>query len=145
MGLLFSCKKESHNQFSHWYVGNDSFSSNNVIIRYPPKFNGPSAVLLVCNDANNNFDLGFDLANLPLNGTFLIKDNNSDSVYYNSSTASIYIRNKSAYYIVSPTSNTYLTASSVNNKASYTMPPTWFINYFNDSDSVLIHGVFNQP
>jgi hypothetical protein len=147
--FLFSCKKESHNQFSHWYVGNDSFASNNVIVQSPPDPHNlpvwPPSVQLECLDANNNFILGFWLDDLPKGGTLFI--NNLDTVFYNPSVVDIYVHYHSAYYIVSNFSHSYLSASSSagTGKASYIMPPTWFVSYSNHNDSILVHGVFNEP
>jgi hypothetical protein len=39
----------------------------------------------------------------------------------------------------------YLVAASVNGKIQCTLAPTWFSNYYDTKDSVLINGTFNEP
>ena len=44
-----------------------------------------------------------------------------------------------------PVTLQYLQASKKNGKAEYLLAPTWFYSEIDPNDSVLIHGVFNEP
>jgi hypothetical protein len=39
----------------------------------------------------------------------------------------------------------YLVTDSINGKIQCTLAPTWFSNYYDTKDSVLINGTFNEP
>jgi hypothetical protein len=138
--FLISCKKESHNQFSYWYVGNDSFSSNNVGVVIEPY-----GIDLNCNNIKNSF--GFTFENnyhLPVSGNFLITDSLTDDPTITNEVGPGF-HYMDSFYTVSKSAVSYLHASSVNGKAEFTLDSTWFINYNNPNDSVIIHGIFNQP
>lgn len=140
MGLLFSCKKESHNQFSHWYIGSDSFASNNVIVR--TDYTGTD---LICNDIKNSFAFGFaNNFHLPDNGILILTDSISSN-YGITNQVTYGFHYNGNFYRVSKSANGYLIASAVNGKASYKLDSTWLINYNNPNDSVIIHGIFNEP
>ncbi len=48
-------------------------------------------------------------------------------------------------YGVTASNTVKLHASEQNGKAQYTLPQTWFVNYNNPQDSLLVEGVFNEP
>jgi len=134
--------REPPKQYSYWVVNEDSFRTNNV------KKNiglGACAIGNSQDDNNNCFSIRFHVGQeLPKTGTFLIVDSTfsgSQNIGY----AACDFRYKNVYYYVPYPTNSTFTATSVEGKAQYSLPPTWFVNYYNHNDSVLIHGVFNEP
>lgn len=152
VGLLFSCKKESHNQFSHWHVGNDSFASNNVNVSYEYDNNGlyepaiKTGIILSCLESNG-FAISFHDRITFLTAGIIPIDNGADTFHTPTADMKIYYHSGSTNKIYYPSlyGNYSLSASSVNGKAQYILSPTPFINMNDHSDSVIIHGVFNQP
>ena len=137
---LTTCKKKNNNQYSTWYVNSEKFSTNKVTVALGKE------VARIGNDENdykNNFLIGFNLAYLPTAGSFPIvhRGGNLHSV----STVGIGFYYHGLFYIISDNNDGVLVASAANNKARYTLAPTWFVNYDNSDDSVLIKGVFNEP
>ena len=128
---------EDNRQYSYWTVNEDSFSTNHVETAI-----GKARVDLYSEGFVNRFSMTFNFGyELPKNGSFPLAKVPTDDpnivgigFYYNT-----------VHYIPSPSSNSVLSAASINNKARYTLPPTWFINYDNHSDSALISGTFNEP
>jgi len=131
--------KNTSKQYSYWVVNEDSFSTNEVTIAIGKAESGMGN-----NQSNreNNFSISFNIGyKLPVSGYFnLAKEQTQDP-----DIVGIGFNYNKVWYIPSLYSNSLLTASSVNNKARYALPPTWFVNYYNHNDSVLIHGVFNEP
>jgi hypothetical protein len=129
-----NCKKKDNRNYSYWQVNQDKFSSNNVSVDI-----GKAIASFSCNDFVNNFTIAFHFSFLPLTGTYPINkssNQNPDSVilnfYYN---GNFYLPKKSGY----------LNIGSINGKTQCTLPPTWYCNYSNSNDSVLINGTFNEP
>jgi hypothetical protein len=134
--LMFTaCKKEK--QYSTWYVNSDSFSTNEAetsIGKAIAKFSSLN------HDNKNYFRIGFNVGYLPTEGQYKIEYNSTTSIF---SGISFYYNG--VFFISSPNTENYLYASSNSGKASYSLPATWFINYDNHEDSVLIKGTFNEP
>lgn len=142
---FYSCHKnekpspvpEDNRQYSHWVVNEDSFSTNEVIVDIGHVFTR----IRSNSDPDNYFRMQFNLTYLPEYGSFhLTTHETSDpanaeiSFYYNG-----------IFYVISPTENSSLEASLVNNKSQFKLDTTWFLNYYDNTDSVLIRGEFNEP
>jgi hypothetical protein len=95
-----------------------------------------------CRDINNWFGIIFYLDHLPRNGEWPIVNANSQQDP-TLAVLGFYYHNRS--YGISPNETKALKASENNNKASYYLAPTWFVNTNDANDSVLIQGVFNEP
>lgn len=134
--IAFSaCTKAEKKQFSYWKINGQDYSSNNV----ESSLGKPSATIS-CHEVNR-FDLYFFKSYFPTSGTWLmVRD-----VNHNTELVSMNFYLGSKVYIISVNENKYLIASLKNNKAQYSLPPTWFTNYNNFNDSVLVEGTFNQP
>jgi hypothetical protein len=139
--LLQSCKDdvqpEPEKQYSYWKVNGENFKSNNISIGIGKVRSGFSS-----QDLANRFGLTFYLPYLPTNEEWPIVSNN---VQQNSNLAELGFWYQGQPYGISIHENNNLIASKVNNKASYYLEPTWFVNTGNVNDSVLIEGTFNEP
>jgi hypothetical protein len=141
---FYSCHKKEkptptpdNRQYSYWTVNEDSFSTKEVIVDIGHVFTR----IRSNSDADNYFRMQFKLTYLPEYGSFhLTTYETSDpanaeiSFYYNG-----------IFYVISPTENSSLEASLVNNKSQFKLDTTWFLNYYDDTDSVSIRGEFNEP
>lgn len=132
--LLLGCKKKP--PYSYWTVNGDSFSSNDVDATI-----GKAVAIFGSNGISNSFSISYYGGYFPVNDTLLINPGNGPdlsgihiSFYYNTK-----------FLIISPNTKSYLEASEQKNKAIYHLHPTWFVNYDNANDSVLISGTFNEP
>ena len=134
--ILFACNKTEKKQFSYWKINGQEYSSNNVTSSI-----GKAVANIDCLD-KNSFDVTFQLPFLPtdrnLRITNQINNQSSDLVKLN-----FYLDTIS--YHISINENKKLIASQVNNKAHYTMEATWFVNYNNPADSILIEATINEP
>jgi hypothetical protein len=136
---LFSaaCSKKDKKQYSTWNVNGENFSSNDVTGEL-----GKAISILSSNDINNRFSFGFAIAaELPKEGSFVISHVKNDapdkvvlSFYYNGN-----------FMKIAPSQNTAIVAANNKGKAQYTLPPTWYVYFENQNDSVLISGIFNEP
>jgi hypothetical protein len=129
-----NCKKKDMRNYSYWQVNQDKFSSNNVRLEQ-----GKAVTVLACSDNGNNFTIYSEYSRIKIPGTYAIKQsssNNPDSI-----SAGFYYKGKCYISMHSG----YLVAGSVNGKIQCTLAPTWFSNYYDTKDSVLINGTFNEP
>jgi len=130
--------REPPKQYSYWVVNEDSFSTNDVALDI-----GKGTIRMGSNnDVKNYFRLQFNFGyQLPVSGDWPLSSVETQDPQM----AEISFYYKSDFYIVSTFENAFIHASLEQNKARYALPPTWFVNYYNHNDSVLIHGVFNEP
>jgi len=145
IGALFiflsftTCKKGDHihSNYSYWRVNNDSFRTNNV------SATASKVVMFFSSqgDFNNHFDIRFPYPYFPTSGLFKVKC--CTITGYNVALFSFIY--KGQLYGPSLFSNTYVTPVLENNKAKYVLLPTWFVNFYNANDSVLIQGTFSEP
>lgn len=134
--FVAACGKKTKKQFSTWTITGENFSSNNVNVTI-----GKVRVDLACSD-QNRFGLTFNIGNqLPKAGNFGIEHNSGSK----SDSVSVGFYKGSVFYVISPFALGMISASEVNKKASYLLAPTWFVNYHDSQDSVLISGKFNEP
>jgi hypothetical protein len=134
---IVSCKKGK--QYSTWNINGEDFSANNVgVFIVDSEF-----CYLTNNDTNNQFLVGFfnTGSRLPVNGTFKL------NTYPAGATpdCDVQFHYKGKTYHPTFTNTGVIHASSINEKASYTLPASWFIPISNLGDSVLIEGTFNEP
>ncbi len=132
---FWACKKET--RYSTWQVNNETFSYNDIEIAI-----GKARCGLASRDMNNRFSLGFEIGyGLPTSGAFEL---NTFTPGLQLCGINFYYHGK--FYYHTPSKLGVLYASSVDGKASYTLPPSWFVNYDNPNcDSLLIQGTFNEP
>ena len=142
ISLLFACKKETPKQFSNWKMDEQAYSSNNVTTSI-----GKAIANLDCWD-KNRFGIRFysfsvsHPNSLPDAGEFLlVKDNPSQ----NPNMVLLYLYIDTVGYAPSPSETKYLKAERVEGKIRYTLPPMWYVNYYNTDDSVFVEGIFNEP
>ncbi len=114
-------------------MGNDSFKSNNV-----EKAIGKVVAGIACRDDSNRFNISFRFGSLPTHGNFPVAktgiqhpDSVGVSLYY-----------KGEYYI--PYSLGILHRDT-GVKFQAILDPTWYVNYDNPLDTVLISGIFREP
>ena len=130
------CKKSDSPQYSYWYVNTDSFSTNTATVD-----RGKAETDIQTNSLENGFGFTFYLDYLPENGTFSITNTIVQYQYY----VGIGIHYKNNYYNVLKDLRDSLIATSSNSKAQYILNKTWFKNYSDSTDSILVHGIFNEP
>lgn len=134
---IAACNKKDKKQFSTWTVNGKIFSTNEVTTDL-----GKAICILSSNDINNRFTFGFAIGvKLPIEGNFLIshvKNDDPDKVVL-----SFYY--KGNFMKIAPSQNTAVAATDNNGKALYTLPPTWYVYFDHQNDSVLISGTFNAP
>lgn len=136
--LLIACKKDEPKQYSYWTVNGQEYNSNNV--EAVEGQNRPLSIL--ASHDQIRFDLRFQLGYFPIADSWpLATAATIDQPML--ATLGFYLGNKP--YIASGNNTNQLGASTHNNKARYTLPPTWFVNYYDSGDSVLISGTFNEP
>ena len=140
--LLFACKKETPKQFSYWKMDEQTYSSNNVTTSI-----GKAIANVNCHD-RNRFDItfySFSISHpnsLPDAGEFLlVKDNPTQKA----NMVLLYLYIDTVSYAPSPSETKYLKAERVEGKIKYTLPPMWYVNYYNPNDSVFVEGIFNEP
>jgi hypothetical protein len=145
--LLFACNKKDKDapkQYSTWIVnGADTFTTNNVDtqIASNPDHSNYGAVL-ASHDDKNRFSLAFQLDYFPSNGKYQLYTPPAGGTVLTA--IKFYYNNQFYYHTMSKIDTIY--TSSINNKPSYAMPPSWFINYNNPTgDSISIQGTFNIP
>ncbi len=135
---IYSCKKKEQDApYSHWVVNSmDSFSTNNLSknadgLRSLYAFGGG-------NDLANTFYMDFGpYGGFPESGNYPITfDNYPFKIIF-------YYRNVS--YLPSQHAFTNLTVVKKNAQVHYLLPPTWFYQWQNHDDSVLINGEFIMP
>lgn len=131
--LLISCNKDNKKQYSTWYVNGQEFKSNNV-----QKDIGKIVSGIMGGEQANRFTLAFYFSPLPTSGTFHVirgKHAHPDSVnfvfYYNNNFYTPY--HDGSINIIN------------NKKFRAELSPTWYKNYDNPLDTVLISGTFNEP
>ena len=97
--------------------------------------------ILSVNNHTNSYTLSFTLDYFPSSGDFELNTTTPGvklfaiTLYYNSK-----------FYYHTPSKIDTLSASSIDNKANYNLPPSWFVNYDNPTgDSILVQGTFNLP
>ena len=124
-------------QYSYWVVNEDSFKTNHVSADI-----GKARMDLYAEGFENRFGIGFNFGyELPRNGSFIIAHDDTNNPNY----VHVGFYYHDSLYVISPNTNNSIIASSVNGKAQYTLSPTWFVDYYDHSDSVLISGTFNEP
>ena len=134
--LFFACKKnENNNQFSYWYVNNDSFRSNNM---YRNISHNDAAY--GCSDNGNNFTVTFHFPSFPKSGRYPLGLTSPAIQDPDSIVLCFYYKN--VFYV--PVEG-YVDVSSLENKTKCTLSPTKFVNYDNHYDTVRIHGSLNEP
>ena len=121
--------------YSYWKVGNDSFKSNNV-----GKSIGKLGAVISCEDKNEsgNFTIGFRFGGLPTYGDFPLAKTgiqHPDSV-----AVSFYYRNN--FYKIYGSGFLHRDTGV---KFQARLSPTWYVNYGNPLDTVLISGIFREP
>ncbi len=129
-----NCKKKDTRNFSYWQVNQDKYSSNNV--RFDK---GKAITVFSCSDIGNNFYFSSIPSHFYFSGIYPFKQsasNNPDSI-------SVAFYYKGNCYI--PLHSGYLKTDNINGKIQCTMLPTWYSNYYDSKDTVLINGTFNEP
>ena len=119
--------------YSYWKVGNDSFKSNNV-----EKAIGKVVAGIASRGEPNRFTIGFRFGYLPTHGNFPVAKTgiqHPDSV-----AVSFYYRSN---FYISYGSGFLHRDSGV--KFQAILDPTWYVNYDNPLDTVLISGIFREP
>jgi hypothetical protein len=129
-----NCKKKDNRNYSYWQVNQDKFSSNNVKLDI-----GKAITVLSCSDNGNNFNFTSLYSHFYTPGIYPLKQSSS----YNPDSVGACFYYKGKFFI--PMYSGYLVAASVNGKIQCTLAPTWFSNYYDTKDSVLINGTFNEP
>lgn len=121
--------------YSYWKVGNDSFKSNNV-----EKAIGKLIVGISCLDRNEsgNFTMVFHFGALPTSGDFPLQKSSSQ----NPDSAILNFYYKGNFYI--PYRLGFLHRDT-GVKFQARLEPTWYVNYDNPLDTVLISGIFREP
>ncbi|RYE00180.1 MAG: hypothetical protein EOP54_01230 [Sphingobacteriales bacterium] len=129
--FFFSCTKTNSNQYSHWNVNGEAYSSNEVALS---ETKGGSYL----KEINGLFQLRFGLMQLPAHNMYVLKHptNNPDYATLR------FLHNNTTYTVAND--SVLLIFNQVNDKAQFTLPPTWFISAA-ANDSVLIEGIFNAP
>lgn len=135
--LLVACNKDAKKQYSHWKVNGVAYSSNNV--EATEAYNRPVSSVY-CRD-KTRFDISFNIEKLPHSGEFPVRNDNSQSP----SIVSVGFCFNTVCYGVKENNIATLKASDINGKAQYALAPTWFVNFNNPDDSLLIEGIFNEP
>ncbi len=121
--------------YSYWKVGNDSFKSNNV-----QKTIGKLIAAISCRDRNEsgNFTMTFHFGALPTFGDFPLQKTSSQRP--DSAILNFYY--KGNFYI--PHSLGILHRDT-GVRFQAILAPTWYVNYDNPLDTVLISGIFREP
>lgn len=139
--IIQGCKKENNRKYSTWIVnGTGKFTQKaTASIDCNPDHSYCRASLTT--EGSNRFGLGFRLDHFPTTGKYeLITYTPQEEVC----AITFYYHDKFYYHTPSKAHTMY--ASSERGKASYTMPPSRFVNYNNPTgDSILIEGTFNEP
>jgi hypothetical protein len=136
--LIVSCNKKEKPNVSTWTVNGETFTGMAEVSL------GKAIAILSSNDIKNRFSITFYQSypeHLPREGKWPISAGSGQDP--NRVYVDFHYNNK--VFIISPSKIKYLEASTINEKASYTLNPTWYISYDNPADSVLIQGTFNQP
>lgn len=137
--IWLACNKEKPKQYSYWTINGQKYSSNNVAAT--EGHNRPLSVLS-CHDSIR-FDLHFMQGYLPTEGSWALATLSSSN---DPSNAILGFYFGPTPYIVSEHNTNHLEASVYNDKARYSLAPTWFINFHHPTaDSILIEGTFNEP
>lgn len=135
--ILLFAKCGKRKQYSHWKVNGNEYRSNNI----EKTVGQGSGGYLSCMDQEARFSLYFDCTCLPVGGDYqIVKDVNSTP-----GLVEVKICFSSRCYIVSEHEKKMLSSSYQNEKSRYEMPPTWFVNFNNPTDSILVEGTFNEP
>ena len=155
IGLLLvwtACKKKkteeapAPKQYSTWIInGTDTFTTNEVdsSINCNPDYSYCTADF-GSNDLVNRFGFDFFLPYFPSSGAWPLGDSTASN-QQNSNYVYSGIRYNSQFYIETILGKDTLYASSTNGKISYKLNPTWYKNYNNHDDSILVQGTFNLP
>jgi hypothetical protein len=127
-------------QYSYWTVNGDSFSTNHVEATI-----GKARMDLYSENAANLFFISFNFGfELPKNGNFTISHlNDPDSANFAYVHVSFHYHD--SVFLIANNEHAILSAHFANDKAQYILDPTWYVNYENPLDSVLIQGEFNEP
>lgn len=136
--LLIACNKEKPKQYSYWTINGQEYSSNNV--EAAEGHNRPLAILGSYDSVR--FDISFKQGYLPTEGNWPLATLSSSN---DPTKANMGFYFGTTPYIVSEHNTNLLQASANNDKARYSLSPTWFINYHDPADSILIEGTFNEP
>ena len=133
--LIISCKKEK--QYSTWSINDRRYSSNNIesSVNHDGEL-GFGSVL-----GESGFHMLFHVSEYPT--TDLAISNSSH--YTNTVQIGINDTITMATYVAAEDGVYTLKARVVNGKAQYILEPSWFVKYYDHTDSVLVQGIFNQP
>ena len=132
--LVFSqCSKRK--QYSTWSIDGVEYSSNSVEV---------SSYRGLCNirsDDKVRFSLTFWQPSLPTNEHFFITRRENLGI----GKVSIGICRDTICYGISPHETKSITAVLNKSKAQYIMLASWFVNFADPLDSILVEGTFNEP
>jgi hypothetical protein len=132
--LSLSCKKDK--KYSQWVVNGESFATNDVEVS-----EGKQSSVLSSKDQDYRFSIAFgSLGILPTSNSFLLSHFTENDPSFVK--VSFYYHGKT--YIPALSNNEKLTASNADGPR-LTLPESWFSSYNDKTDSVLIHGTFNEP
>lgn len=138
IGFLFSCNRDKQpSPFSYWKINGVEYNSNKIDTAVGKKVAG-----MTCGDLNQRYEMTYYIPYFPSFGEWLIIKQN---LTQNPNWVELTFYQEGTIYHISPYENRMLVATRKDNNAEYTMTPTWFINYDNPLDSVLIEGVFLVP
>lgn len=133
--LFIQCNKP--NPYSTWKINGQEHSSNKV------KATIGKAIAILASSDYNRFDISFSASYLPKSGDWPLRKSHTNSQRPDSVT--IYFYEGTKTFKASIHENTNLKAGEHNGKSQFILPPTWFVDYYNDTDSILIEGTFNEP
>lgn len=121
--------------YSEWKVGNDSFRSNNV-----RRDEGKLITILSCSDPNaiGNYHITFHFGLDPTKTYFNLCDPDSNR----KDCTGIGFYSKGSFYLLHHSG--YLLRDT-GARIQFRLVPTWFVNYDNPQDTVLISGIFRDP
>ena len=133
--FLSCCKKADNRQYSYWHVDNDSFETNDVRADI-----GKARCELTTNNYHEGFQFHFNLGNFPQIGNYTLGCSIQNPMW-----VCFGILHKDTGYLSNEPVENSLIATQVNGKGCYALKPTWFYNSYRHSDSILVHGIFNEP
>ena len=133
--FLVCCKKKDERQFSYWYVNSDSFLTNDIRVDA-----GMSRKEMLTNNFREGFQIIFNGPDFPVSGSYKLDCSTQNPLW-----TCFGILHNDTGYLANPLQNNHVTAYSNNGKAQYVLVPTWFYNSYRTSDSILVHGTFNEP
>lgn len=132
-----ACNKGKPRQYSYWKAGKQEYASNNVKLT-----KGKAISQFFILDPTERVFLEFFMTGLPNNGQYLIV---KDNPLQQDDRCVLSFTIDSRWYQVAASEQKYVQASMGEHGAVITMPPTWYINHNDPTDSILIEGTFNEP